>query len=820
VATSAVVTLGLASAGGAFADFGLSGFTGLPSNPIAQINNDAANGDGIDPMQNVDSSDTVAGTLIAGKIPVPWTAFSQHESNGSEQIFVRAFKGGVWQTEGAPLSPGTFASLNFAQNARATNPGIDFAGAGRLVPWVAWDETSAAGPTQIFASRFIPSTGAANGGVWNIDGQNRGAVGPSLNIHANQPAENPAVAGGSTAVGGNPAPWVVWEETDSSAFASPSRQIFVSKGILNPAGSQQPCPAGTKPSAATSVGAFCFQQTGVDRTGVLPTDPSLNIDQSRDGIEPDITFTGPSDTVPWVVWYETGTSQIAGRANNDLIFAAKGINPTAAMGTVDGSIQWEAVGGNTTAATPLDASAGGGGCFASLSAEQACSLNHNPTLSAQDPKVAVGTMAAGTNTVPWVVWTEQLPGSGNEGIFVAKLDTAGTPAGVHFDILNNGNPVSNPANDATTPDIVFDGNIPYVTWTEQEGTAVGSPSKLFVGHFEPPAANPTFVLDTPVGPGSTGGISVTPQGLQNGARSPIASSCAPNSVDVDACPSGAIGTPFFTFVDGPNSLQELFGGAYLPTSVLSGPTAATGITATTATVTGGVTPGGAATALVTQFGTDKSYTLGTSAPIAVPSSAAGDTSLDTADTVSAALTGLPASTIIHYRTVALTDFGPVDGPDATFTTAAGPTPTPTPTPVPTPIPTPAKTSLASASSTVSGGVAAVRIRCTGGSAGQVCSGELALVRIVHRVVHVRVGRHHKTIHKTITTRIGTASLSLPTGTTATVSFPLNAAGLNLLSAHHGNLTVTLESIGAGAPVRIGTVTLHTVRGHGKGKHHH
>ena len=41
-------------------------------------------------------------------------------------------------------------------------------------------------------------------------------------------------------------------------------------------------------------------------------DPSLNVDPTRNGVEPDIAFTGANDGVPWVVWYEKdNTSGIA-----------------------------------------------------------------------------------------------------------------------------------------------------------------------------------------------------------------------------------------------------------------------------------------------------------------------------------------------------------------------------------------------------------------------------------------------------------------------------------------------------------------------------
>ena len=41
-----------------------------------------------------------------------------------------------------------------------------------------------------------------------------------------------------------------------------------------------------------AIGGFCFQQTGIPRFGTGGTDPSLNVDPTRDGVEPDIAFTG------------------------------------------------------------------------------------------------------------------------------------------------------------------------------------------------------------------------------------------------------------------------------------------------------------------------------------------------------------------------------------------------------------------------------------------------------------------------------------------------------------------------------------------------
>src|SRR5919197_5516293 len=70
---------------------------GLPADG-SQVNNDPAVG--IDPNQNAGVSDIVGGSLAAGGARVPWATFEQAKADGSQQIFVRAFKGGKWVTQG------------------------------------------------------------------------------------------------------------------------------------------------------------------------------------------------------------------------------------------------------------------------------------------------------------------------------------------------------------------------------------------------------------------------------------------------------------------------------------------------------------------------------------------------------------------------------------------------------------------------------------------------------------------------------------------------------------------------------------------------
>lgn len=508
---------------------------GLPADQ-SQVNNDPAAG--IDPQQDAGVSDIVGGSLAAGGPRVPWATFEQ-KSGSSQQIFVRAFKNGQWVTQGR--------SLNISPNVEAEEPSIDFAGTGRNVPWDSWYEPNAAfgGVKQIFASRF---NAAAN--TWVPEGQNRGAGLPSLNIHTNKEAENPSVAGGAAVPGNDPVPWVAWQEQDGNVNGSGNHdQIFVSKGVKQPIPGN-PC-SGFKPSSAHSVSLFCWQQVGLDRLNPgggssLAGDPTLNIDPSRNGIEPDIAFTGANDKVAWVVWYETDSSAL-GLRNNEQVFAAKIVADT----TADGGFHWQAVGHGTAGQTNvLDTSSSGfGPCAASTSAEDACSLNRNPLKDAEDPRVATGTLTPGSPTVPWVTWAEDM-GDGHHGIFVARL-----VGGDHFELFNGGKPVSNIHNDAVRPDITFFGNVPYVSWIEPHGDF----NRGFVGHFE----NGVFVRDTPrsivIGSKSRAASLID-------ARVPLSSSCTadPFTNDGASCPVAAVNAPFdlFTTAESPQRLlsQAILGG--------------------------------------------------------------------------------------------------------------------------------------------------------------------------------------------------------------------------------------------------------------------
>ncbi len=574
-------------------------FLPLPANG-SQVNNDVANA--IDPNQDAGVSDVAGGTVTAGKVQVPWATFEQ-KTGDSQQIFVRAFKNGAWVTQGFP------ASLNIDPTAEAEAPSIDFAGAGRTVPWVAWYEPNAAfgPPTNIFASRFN-----AGANLWLPSGQDRSGGGhlPSLNIHTDRTAENPSVAGGAAVAGADPVPWVAWEENDGVASDTTRRQIFVAKG-LKQATAGAACPVGTKPAGGS-------------------------------GVEPDIAFTGNGDTVAWVVWYEEDPTGISGLRNNDMVFAAKII----ADGAADGGFDWLAVGNGTAGQkNVLDTTGtnGFGSCAESREAEDGCTLNKVAGNDAENPRVAAGTLTPGKPTVPWVVWQEDI-GGGRHAVFVSRL-----VGGNHFELFNSGQPISNTVNDATRPDITFSGNIPYISWQEE----VSGEQVTFVGHFEGGASAPLFKLDTPTGIANSGFGDVA-----NPLRAPISSGCTANPTNADGstCQGGAAGTPFFLYTAGGAGSQKLFAQAYAPSEVST--LAPTDIGNTEATLDGSVNPGGSAIKTHFEFGPTTAY--GSTTPDARLDAASVVTSFD------ATATDLTPGATVHFRAVAKSDFVALDGADQSF----------------------------------------------------------------------------------------------------------------------------------------------------------
>jgi hypothetical protein len=776
----------LASAGSAFA------LQGLP--PGVQVNSDAAAG--IHPELSVSgedpaNADVVGGALTAGKVAVPWSIFRQQETSpAKDQIFSRSFAGGVWTTRGngtvggGSISPPFSGSLNFDQAQDGEAPAIDFAGAGRTVPWATWYEHTTGGlfgNNNIFASRFD-----ATQNKWVFAGQGRGNGGannvpvPSLNIHTNQDAENPSVAGGTTTLGGNPGPWITWQETSTVTETGPINptQIFVEK----PMGPGSTSCAGVTPggTATAPLGGFCWQQTGVERFGTPTPDPSLNVDPTRNGVEPDIAFTGAGDNVPWVVWYEKDNTHttVSPLHDNEMVFAAKGV----ANGPADGGFEWQAFGNNATGVLDTNGTApqNFGSCAADATSEGNCSLNANPANDAEDPRVASGTMNPANPTVPWVAWDETV--GTHQQVFVSRLVGAGAAA--RFVPVNGGQPISQATTaDATRPDITFSGNTPYVTWRVTD-TGTGA-STTTVGHFVN-AANPTFVVDK-------SGIPITATTPAD-VREPISSGCTANPFNADGatCQGAAIGTPFFLFTNG-TSPQSLFANAYQPDAPVTG--TASGVGQTTATVSGSVNPEGARASVAFQFGTTTAYGQSTTAQTTGPDNAA--------DAFSAALSGLPAGTTIHYRAVATSDFGTQIGADQTLRTQSPPPPV-----------VPGKASVKHAK--VNGTTVSVPIACKGDTN---CTVSLKLTVTEkfrgHKLIAVSA-RKVKVTHKTVV--LGTKSATIRAGRTATVRIGLNRTGRKLLAARHkltAKLTVTQRIAGRNRTLSTQKVTFKAPKHHVK-----
>lgn len=167
------------------------------------------------------------------------------------------------------------------------------------------------------------------------------------------------------------------------------------------------------------------------------------------------------------------------------------------------------------------------------------------------------------------------------------------------------------------------------------------------------------------------------------------------------------------------------------------------MTSSSATVSGSVNPLGASVNVHFDFGTTTAYGQSTAAQKTGPD--------NTVDQFSAQLSGLPAGTTIHYRAVAVSDFGTFDGADQTFRTqpAAG------------------QTSVGAAS--VSGTTVSIPVSCTG-QAGATC--RLALVLAVRNRVHgdrliaLTARRNIRSDHELLV--IGSTSVTLTSGQSQTV----------------------------------------------------
>jgi hypothetical protein len=272
---------------------------------------------------------------------------------------------------------------------------------------------------------------------------------------------------------------------------------------------------------------------------------------------------------------------------------------------------------------------------------------------------------------------------------------------------------------------------------------------------------------------------------QADVREPISSSCiaTPFNSEGAACQGAAAGTPFFLYTNG-TSPRGLFANAYQPDTPVTG--AASSISSSSATVSGTVNPEGASVNVSFQYGTTTAYGQTTVGQATGPSKAATP--------FGAALTGLPAGTTIHYRAVAMSDFGTFVGADQTLTTASTP-----------PAPGPGGASIGHvtvSAARVSGSAASVRVSCTG-PAGATCllAFKLTVTETFkgHKLVAITARANRRRTRKLL--QVGTANASLKAGQTQTVRIGLNRIGKRLFASRHGlkaKLQVTQATASGGA----------------------
>ena len=294
-------------------------FQALP--PGAQVNDDLAAGidktisvSGEDPT----NADVVGGALTAGKPAVPWAIFRQQETNGAppphDQIFARSFAGGAGRRGAAAPSAAarapaprsaarsTSTRARTARRRRSTSQEPGAPSRGR--PGMRTRAGTASATNNVFASRF-DNTGDANQGKWIFGGQSRGTGGgtvpvPSLNIHTDQDAENPSVAGGSAVDPTKPGPWVTWQETTELAGrTAPTRSSSLGRSAREPrtatasrrqasrtakvtcrrsaaSASSRPASRASAPAAPTRASTSTRRATASSRTSRSPAPPTAS----------------------------------------------------------------------------------------------------------------------------------------------------------------------------------------------------------------------------------------------------------------------------------------------------------------------------------------------------------------------------------------------------------------------------------------------------------------------------------------------------------------------------------------------------------------
>ena len=234
ISIAAVVVL-LAATGSAVA------FQALP--PGSQVNDDpmagispAAGVNGEDPT----NADVVGGALVAGKPAVPWAIFRQQEASGARPDLLALVcrrglddpreRHGRWPLERQP-DVRRVAQLRPGPGRRGAGDRLRGSRSDRAVGDLVREHHRHRLRRQQHLRQPVRQHWRCK---WVFAGQGRGNGGsgpavPSLNIHTDQSAENPSVAGGSAVDPTKPGPWVTWQETTTrrsmarTRSSSPSR---------------------------------------------------------------------------------------------------------------------------------------------------------------------------------------------------------------------------------------------------------------------------------------------------------------------------------------------------------------------------------------------------------------------------------------------------------------------------------------------------------------------------------------------------------------------------------------------------------------------
>ena len=509
---------------------------GLPADGT-QVNDDPAVG--IDPHQDAGASDVVGGSLVPGAPNVPWAAFEQ-KTGASQQIFVRAFKGGALGHPGPVAQhrgrPGGRGAVDRLRRHRPQGP-VDRVVRAELEPRRRQDEhlrqplqrgREHLGPRGP-GPRARPQCPLAE----HPHRPHRGE--PRARRRRGRRGQRPRAVGRLAGEG---------RRRDRRRRQEPDLRLARIK--------QTDCSANA-PGGGTSVSTFCWQQTGVKRlnpgapASSATGDPTLNIDPTRDGIEPDFAFTGKTDTVPWVVWYEQNASGI-GLRGNEQVFAAKAV-----AGDGDGGFHYVAVGRGTAGQTnALDTSGavhGFGPCAESQAQEDRCSLNAAPGHDAEDPRVAAGTLTPGGTTVPWVTWTED------------------NGSGIHADLRRaprRRRPLR--AGERRPAGLEHPQRLGaarhHVLRPHAVRVVAGDGRRRGADVRRPPRGRPASSLDTP------GGIG----GAEPDLRAPVSSNCiaTPFDADGDACQGGVAPQAFFLHLQA-GAPKRLLGEAIAPAARAAAP---------------------------------------------------------------------------------------------------------------------------------------------------------------------------------------------------------------------------------------------------------